>query len=290
MARKRATLTDLLNDLTAKIVYDKFKLLACSQFEWEGLEEYEIKEKHLEKYLFEDGRAIFFKDPKMSYMCLRAHDGHGINNDGDPLNYIATGFNYRKQFSADDCVIIENNRFRQATHDFVMFYVNKITEAERTMDVNVKAVKTPFIIACDNNDVLTFKRIFQMIDGNSPVIYADKSMNLEALTVLKTEAKFLCNDLMDYKKSVENELLTFLGLDNLAVDKKERVNLAEANSNNQITESFADLQLKAREKACEEIREKFGIEISVKRKEVSQNVEYSDVQHNEADRRAPGTD
>ncbi len=288
MAKKRATLTDLLNDLTAKIVYDKFKLLACSAFEWEGLEEYEIKEKHLEKYLFEDGRAIFFKDPKMSYMCLRANDGYGIDNNGDPLNYVATGFNYRKTFSADDCVIIENNRFRQATRDFVMFYVNKITEAERTMDVNVKTMKIPFIIACDQNDVLTFKRIFQMIDGNSPVIYADKSMNLDALNVLKTEAKFLCNDLMDYKKSVENELLTFLGFDNLAVDKKERVNLSEANSNNQITESFAELQLKAREKACEEINEKYGLNISVKRREVSQSVEQPALQYNEADGGTPG--
>lgn len=286
MARKRATLTDLLNDLTAKIIYDKFKLLACSQFEWEGLEEYEIKERHLERYLFEDGKAIFFKDPKMSFMCLRVQDGTGLDKAGDPINYIATGFGYHKQFHRDDCVIIENNIFRKATHDFVMFYVNKITEAERTMDINIKTMKTPFIIACDNNDVLTFKRIFQMIDGNSPAIYADKSMNLEALNVLKTEAKFLGNDLMDYKKSVENELLTFLGFDNLAVDKKERVNLSEANSNNEITQSFAELQLKAREKACEEIREKFGINISVKRREVESYVESPDVRDDETDSRA----
>lgn len=278
MARKRATLTDLLNNLTFATLYDKFKMLSCSAFEWSGLPE-GIEEKFIERYLFTFGKAVFFKHPKMSYMCLEAQDSGRLNVYGEPLGYIATGFNFSKFLNSDECVIIENNPLRKCTHDFVMFYVNKITEAERTMDVNVKSCKTPYIIACDDKDVLTFKRIFQLIDGNTPAIYADKGLNLDALNVLKTDAKFLGNDIMDYKKSVENELLTFLGFDNLAVDKKERVNLSEANSNNQMTKSFADLQLESRKLACEKINEMFGLNISVKRREVETDVEYTNVQH-----------
>lgn len=282
MARKRATLSDLLNDLTFKVVYDKFKLLAMSLFEWDGLPD-GIEERHIEKLLFSEGKAIFFRDPDKSYMCLKCHNGHGVNNYGDPTSYLATGFDYHKYYKANNCVIIENNLLRMSTDKFVMLYVNKITEAERTMDVNVKAVKSPYIIACDDKDVLTFKRIFQQIDGNVPAIYADKGLNLNSLEVLKTDAKFLCNDLMDYKKSVENELLTLLGLDNLAVDKKERVNLSEANSNNEITQSFATLMLESRQLACERINKKYGLEISVKRRESEQNVEHTTLQHNETD-------
>ena len=282
MARKRATLTDLLNDLTFKIIYNKFRMLSTSLFEWGGLPD-GIEERHIEKYLFDGGKAIFFKDPSMSHMCLECHNGGQFNVYGDPLNYIATGFQYNKTIKSDDCVIIENNPMRLATYDFVMFYVNKITESERTMDVNVKSVKTPYVIACDDKDVLTFKRIFQQIDGNTPAIYADKGLNLDALNVLKTDAKFLCNDIMDYKKSVENELLTLLGLDNLAVDKKERVNLSEANSNNEITQSFSNLMLESRQLACDRINEKYDLNISVKRREVEKNVSSVDVQHNETD-------
>lgn len=273
MARKRATLTDLLNDLTFRTVYNKFRMLATSRFEWEGLPE-GIEERHVERFLFDHGKAIFFRDPRMDFMCLEAQDSGQLNVYGDPVGYTAIGFNYHKWLSNDDCVIIENNALRKATHDFVMFYVNKITEAERTMDVNVKSCKTPYIIACDDKDVLTFKRIFQLIDGNTPAIYADKGLNLEAIQVLKTDAVFLGNDLMDYKKSVENELLTFLGVNNLTVDKKERVNLSEANSNNQMIESFSELQLQARKTACERIRERFGVDISVKiRQPVERGVE-----------------
>lgn len=267
MARKRATLTDLMNELTFETLYNKFRLLACSAFEWDGLPD-GIEEKFIERYLFDYGKAVFFRDPHMSYMCLEAQESGEMNVYGEPLFYMATGFNYHRRLSVEDCVIIDNNQHHKATHDFVMFYVNKLSEAERTMDVNVKSCKTPYIIACDDKDVLTFKGIFQMIDGNTPAIYADKGLNLDALNVLKTDAKFLGNDLMDYKKSVENELLTFLGFNNLAVDKKERVNLSEANSNNQITESFAMLQLRSREQACERINAMFGLKVSVKRREV----------------------
>lgn len=280
MARKRANLTDLLNDLTFKTLYQKFKMLSCSAFEWSNLPE-GIEERHIEKLLFDHGKAIFFKDPNMSFMCLQAHDTGQYNVNGDPLRYLATGFKYSKHYDADDCVIIENNILRLCTHDFVMMYVNKLTEAERTMDVNVKRCKTPFIFACDDKDALTFKRLFQQIDGNVPSIYADKNLNLDSLNVFKTEAKFLGNDLMDYKKSVENELLTFLGFNNLAVDKKERVNVSEAESNNEVTKSFADLQLEARKLACDRINTMYGLNISVKRREVEEHVMEPNVSINE---------
>ena len=269
MARKRATLTDLLNDLTFKVLYEKYKLLATSRFIYEGLPE-GIESRHIESLLFENGQAIFFRDKDMSYMCLRADELGQYNVNGDPLRYSATGFNYNKQYDADDCIIIKNNILKIATDPFIMFYVNKLTEAERTMDVNVKVCKTPWIFACDDKDVLTFKRMFQQIDGNTPALYVDKGLNLNAIQVLKTEAKFLGNDLMDYKKSVENELLTFLGFNNMAVDKKERVNVEEAESNNQIIEAFSKLQLQAREDAVKEINKKYGLTISVK-----ENVENS---------------
>ncbi len=285
MARKRATLTDLLNDLTFRIVYDKYKLLSTTSFEWKGLPDM-IKPKYIENYLFDHGKAIFFKDPLMSFMCLEAHDTGELNVYGEPLRYLATGFKYHRHYNADDCVIIENNPMRKSTHDFVMFYVNKITEAERTMDVNVKACKTPYIFACDDKDVLTFKRIFQQIDGNTPAIFADKGLNLDAVSVFKTDAEFLGCTLMDYKRSVENELLTFLGYNNVAIDKKERVNVSETNSNNQVIESFAELQLRSREIACENINKMYGLNVSVKRKEVTADVGCSPLHNNQGDDRA----
>lgn len=285
--RKRATLSDLLNDLTFKVLYNKYKNLAVSRFEWEGLPE-GIEPKYIEQFLFSHGKCIFFKDPKMSFMCLEASSCGKLNIYGEPVKWRATGVGYSKEYDTDNCVIIDNNILRIPTDNIIMFYVNKLTEAERTMDVNVKACKTPIIFACDDNDVLSFKRIFQQVDGNVPAIFADKGLNLSSIEAFKTEAKFLGNELMDYKKQVENELLTVLGINNVAVDKKERVSVPETESNNQLIDSFAQLMLEARQKACEEINEKFGLSVSVKLKEteVQKDVADDSIRHQQTDNRA----
>lgn len=274
MGRKRATLSDLLNQLTFRVLYDKFKLVALNAFEWKGLPE-GIEERHIEKVLFENGYAAFFRAKDMDYMTLPARSDGRVNHYGDPLGYIAYGVNYQTKLSADDCVIIENNKLRIATDDFVMFYVNKLAEIERTMDVNVKACKTPIVFACDDKDVLTFKAIFNKVDGNVPAIFADRNLNMDSIQVFDTKAKFLGIELRDLAHSVEGDLLTFLGQNNVSVEKKERLITDEANANNQLIESFFDLQLEARQRACEEIKKRFGLEITVKPRQPAQPVEKS---------------
>lgn len=258
MARKRMTMTELLNDLTYKTIYDKYKLIAMTAFKWEGLPD-GITERHIERELFSKGKAIFFRDPNMSYMCLAAQDGYGLNHYGDPLSYRAVGLNYNKEYDADDCVIIENNMLRLPTEPFIHFYVNKLVEAERTMDVNIKANKTPVVILCDDKTKLSFMSLFSKVDGNVPAIYADKNLNLDAISSLDLKAQFLGKDLMDYKKAVEGELLTFLGKNNSPVEKRERTVVDEVNANNQLIESFFELQKEARERGAEAIRELYGL-------------------------------
>ena len=266
MARKRANLDDLLNDLTFKALHDKFQLIALNASEWTGLPD-GMEERHIESVLYKHGKAAFFQAPQMGFMALQCETNGQQNVYGDPTGYVAQGVGFTHDMNADDCVIIENNKLRLPTKPFVYFYCNKLAEAERTMDVNIKACKTPIIFACDDKDVLTFKRIFQQVDGNTPAVFADRGLNLDSITSFQTGVKFMGKDLQDYANAVENKLLTFLGMNNTPVDKKERLITDEANANNQLIESFAELQLEARQRACEEINSKFGLTVSVKRRE-----------------------
>jgi hypothetical protein len=268
MARRRANLTDLLNNLTFKTLYEKYQLIAVNAFEWDGLPD-GILERHVEAQLFSHGKAIFYRSADKGFMCLRCDDSGQVNVYNDPLGYIASGVGYTERVPAEDCVIIENNKLRIPTDPFIMFYVNKLVEAERTMDVNIKACKTPVVFACDDKDVLTFKRIFQQVDGNTPAIYADRGLNMDSIQAFQTGVKFMGKDLQDYANSVENKLLTFLGLNNTPVDKKERLITDEAQANNQLIASFADLQMEARKRAAEAINEKYGLNVSVKRREAA---------------------
>lgn len=272
MARKRANLTDLLNDLTFRTLYDKYRLVCMNEWEYTGLPE-GIEERHIERLLFSHGMACFFKAPGMSFMVLECAPGGKVNVYGDPLEYRVHGYNYQKLLRAEDCVIIRNNKLSLPTQPFVMHYVNKITEAERTMDVNVKSCKTPVVFVCDDKDVLSFKQLWKNVDGNIPAHFVDKGLNMDAIQVFQTGVKFMGIELMDYKRAVESDLLTFLGQNNTPVDKKERLITDEAEANNQLIESFSDLQLEARKKACDEINEMFGLNITVQRRVVEKPVE-----------------
>lgn len=263
MSRKRANLTDLLNNLTFRVLYDKFRLVAMNAFEWGNLAD-DLESRHVEKILFEKGCAGYFRAADMDYMCLPVRPSGKVNVNGDPLGYIAYGNGFQQYVPAEKIVIIENNLLRLPTDDFVMFYVNKLTEIERTMDVNVKACKTPIVFACDDKDILTFKSIFQKVDGNVPALFADRNLNMDSIQVFDTKAKFMGIELRDLAHAVEGDLLTFLGQNNVSVEKKERLITDEANANNQLIDSFFDLQLSAREKACEEIKTKFGVDVTVK--------------------------
>lgn len=280
MGRKRANLTDLLNNLTFRALYEKYQLIAVNAFEWDGLPD-GILERHVETRLFMDGKAIFYKSAGKGFMCLTCQNSGQVNVYGDPLGYIAAGVGYTEQVSAEDCIIIENNKLRIATDPFVMFYVNKLTEAERTMDVNIKACKTPVVFACDDKDVLTFKRIFQQVDGNVPAIYADRGLNMDSIQAFKTGVQFMGKDLQDYANSVENKLLTFLGVNNTPVDKKERLITDEAQANDQLIQSFADLQLEARKRAAQAINEKYGLNVTVKRRVCSVENPVEGVENND---------
>lgn len=280
MARKRATLSDLLNDLTFRCLYDKYKLIAINAFKWDGLP-VGVLERHIERVLFRDGKAICFTRTGGTTMVLPVEDGGNLNVYGDPLWYRAHGFNFQQQCRADECVIIENNKLRIPTRDFILFYVNKLTEAERTMDVNIKACKTPVVFTCDDNDLLSFKRMFNQVDGNVPAIFADKGLHLDSIQAFMTGVKFMGNELQDYANSVENKLLTFLGVNNSAVDKKERLITDEANANNELIGSFLDLQLEARQRACEEINAMFGLNVSVSRRQQAVENSVEEVENNE---------
>lgn len=286
MSKKRANMTDLLNNLTYKVIYDKFSLIAMNAFKWGNLPE-GILERHIERTLFTDGLAIFYRPPKLSYVCLQAQELAEYDVHREPLYYNAVGFGHIERVHRDDCVIIENNMLRIPTEQFIHFFANKIYEAERTMDVNVKANKSPVIMLCDDKDVFSLKTIFRKIDGNEPAIYADKKLNPDSISVLDLKAKFIGNELLDYKHSVENELLTFLGINNTAVDKKERLITDEAESNNQLIDSFFELQFEARKRAVEEINSKYGLHITVERRNGGVEKDDENVDNGEEDDDVP---
>lgn len=264
MEQKRITSTDIDNINTERFLYQRFKLLALNMFKWEGLDALGVEERHIENWLFSEGKCLVFKDPDMGLMCLKC-EGLGANVLNDPTHYRATGYGYSEEYRADECVVIENNKLRMPTADAIEYFTNQLYEVVRTRDTNIKTLKLPFLLACNDKNVLTMKKIMEAINKNEPCLTVNKDIvNIDDFVkVIQTGVKPLTAELTDQYHDIMNEALTYLGINNANTDKKERLITSEANANNQLIESCAEMFLEARQRACDEINEKFGTKISV---------------------------
>jgi hypothetical protein len=254
-----------MNVMTANDYYDRLRLIALSLFEWEGLPP-SCDARFLEKTLFTFGQALFVNDPDLGFLNLKCTPSGELNYYDMPLSYHANGVGYSKTFNNDECVVIRNNYLDRPTDWSVVLFASRLTEAERTIDTNIKGQKTPYILRCDNKDLLTMKNIIKQKDDNELTIFGSKSLNLDAIKVFPTLSPFVADKLMEYKQQIWNEALTFFGINNDGgnTQKKERMLTDEVNANNQLISINAEAMLLTRQEACTMINKMYGLNVSVK--------------------------
>lgn len=254
-----------MNVLTANDYYDRLKLIALSLFEWKGLPE-SCNARFLEKTLFTHGQALFVDDETLGELTLKCTPSGELNYYDEPLSYHANGVGYSKTFSKDECVVIRNNIIEKPTEQTVVLFASRLTEAERTIDTNIKGQKTPFVVTCDQKELLSFKNIINQRDENELTVFGSKSFNIDAIKILPTVAPFVADKLMEYKQQIWNEALTFFGINNDGgnTQKRERMIVDEVTANEQIISINAEAMLSTRQEACEMINKMYGLKVSVR--------------------------
>lgn len=259
----RLTPAEWLNNATFCDYYNRLQLLARSVFKWENLPN-GIPERFIEETLFNYGVCVFFDHESLGLMVAKLTQNGTINYYGNPASVQAYGTGLDPvDVDFDKCVLIRNNDMMLPTSLTNFLYANRLAEVERTLDVNVKSQKYPIILQCNDKQLLTIKNIIKKWTGNEPFIVADKKMNMEEMKVLKTDSPFVSDKLLIYKHELWNEYMTFLGLNNVNTDKKERLVVDEANANNQLIEASFNVMYKQRKQACDEINKMFETNIRV---------------------------
>lgn len=258
-------LTEQLNIETYFDYFNRLSLIAQSIFKYENLPNF-INEKWIEKYLFEYGSCVFFNDKNLGFIVTKFNNAGNLNNYDEPTQIRPFGTNYTTDenlINNENCVIIRNNALSVPTVNTVNLYAIRLTEISRTIDVNINAQKTPVLIKCSDKQKLVLKNAYKQWDGNSPVIFADKSLDMATFNVLKTDAPIVFDKLQIQKNMIWNEIMTVLGINNANMDKKERLVDDEVRANNEQVEICADVMLKSRELAVEQINNLFGLNIKV---------------------------
>ena len=198
-----------------------------------------------------------------------ACDGGYINLYGLPteVQCYSYRFNQRRSLYTVDtgeekdkeCILVMNNYERVPTAATIQLFAYRLAEAQRTADVNIKAQRTPVLITTDQKQYFTLKKMYEEFDGNTPAIFGDKNLvTPDALKSLKTDAPYIADKIMDYKREIWNEFLTFCGISNLS-EKRERMISNEVDSNNELVNLNLQALLVPRKEACRQFNEKFGL-------------------------------
>ena len=228
----------MLNSLIFNYYFQKLLDIAVAVFNYEGLPA-DIDVGYLEYLLISRGAAVITYDKAADqFIVLQLAEIIEYNYAHKPYKYrgIAPITGYQsEELSSKNSVVVYNN-----------------------LSVLVKATE---------NQRLTMINLYQQYDGNQPFIFADKSLDLDGLSVLSTNAPFVADKLDDLKSKVWNEALTYLGVSNVSINKKERLITDEVVRSQGGVVASRYSRLQARQTAIEQFNDIYGTTASVEFRE-----------------------
>ena len=259
----------LMNNATYEQYFNRLMELSISMFEWKNLPS-TCDARYLELALFMNGSAVFFQDDVLEdYVVLDVICSGRLDVYGNPVLRRAYSRynNYQKLLKGNNSVIIWNNCLRTNSILDVEMFAKRLYNLDRIIDVNANAQKTPVLIKCDETQRLTMLNVYKEYDGNSPVIFGDKALNSNGLEVLSTGAPYVADKIYTLKTQIWNEALTYLGISNINVQKKERLITDEVTRNQGGTIASRYSRLESRREAARKINDMFGLNIEVNYRE-----------------------
>ena len=183
-----------------------------------------------------------------------------------------------------DCVIGWAHSSHAPIRSLVMYYIEKIVDVEKTIEMNLFVHKLPRLVVCAPEDKNRVDDLMQRIEAGEKKLFLESDDVQAIKNVLESgsNTSYIIDKLYQYKQNLENELLTFLGVNNNPIEKAERLITDEANSNNQLISACGDCFLDTIQDFCDEVSQVLEFPLSVETKTLP-IIEYSSDEENKDD-------
>lgn len=264
-AKLRLKQNNAENAAAVNLYVNRLLDLCLSVFKWNGLPD-NIDPRYIERALAMKGYVLFFRDDVMDrYLCLECMQNGPFDVYNVPINRTAYAANgYQNSLNNGNSVLIYNNYTRTTMINVIRNYAKSLFICDRVVDINLNRQKTPNIILTTESQLLTLKNLFQQVDENAPIIFADKNAGLiEALQNIDITAPFVADKVFQLKRKIWGEAMNFIGLTANTEEKAERLVTGEVDNYNQNTYAQRFTRLAARQDGCALINQMFGLNVSV---------------------------
>lgn len=232
-------------------------------FNWNNLP---FPQKEIEIRLILDGYCGFLKDDKLGLM-VASGGMSGVTQYFDEFATFTwsapTITNNKPRTIGKDCIVINNTQLRNSLYPMIMRYASLLSHADISLKVALVNLRETNTFA--SNDQNTAENIRQYHEksyiGEMDCII-DESLveNIKNLTENLSKTNIM--DCLDVRNELLRSFFAEIGIQTNK-DKKERMIKSEVNSNQQMLLFNISDMLSERQKACQEINNMFGTNISV---------------------------
>ena len=179
-----------------------------------------------------------------------------------------------------DCSIIKLTPDYRGAYDVVSTFSDMMALTFESMGINLINTKLAYVFSSDNKAMAeSFKQLYEEIASGNPAAFADKNLfdadgNPRWVQFNQNlKQTFLGNDFTTFMTSIESMFLSFIGIENVNFEKRERLTNDEVNANNENTHAISRVWLNSLQESMNKTNDLFGLNLSVK---LSADYEFKD--------------
>ena len=232
----------------AQNLKNKYYNVWMSKFKWSGLDE-EIKEQeqnYIMRHFWSEGTVALrnIKGVNLRAMCPWNTETYNyldfpekivlVNKRGVSKTIIPS----TPQVVNKDVALLYCLPNHKSISSVVYYYIERMIQVEIVINNNLKLQNIPFVIGVTEEDKDQFDDIIEKILNNELVVFTSVN-DIKKLQTLATNAPYIVDKLKTYLVSLENELLTVLGIDNSGAQAKQaQLTVDEVNASNDIINDY----------------------------------------------------
>lgn len=264
--KKKLVNSQLSNFKTYNMYFREMLALAENVFEFENLPKF-IDVAYLNKTLLRKGSVAFFKDEVMGLIALPYAEIGNKDVYGRPTKIEVFGYGtrgYHQILNQNDYVIMYDNNGRYPLYLDISQIAERLALCVRTCDINIVHQRTPRVWKTNRDMELSLKQVINDVDSMQENVVTYESLDIDDVEGVLNPAPYVTDKIDEHITKIWAEFYRLIGVANLQVEKKERMIVDEMTATQGGTIASRYSRFEPRKNALEKIKEKFGIDITVK--------------------------
>ena len=227
---------------------------------------FKVDSKHWIIAPFSISQWDIYRNP---YKIKIAYINSNVYSDGDSIKTaMPTEWTYKEFTVGEDAVIFKAFDYFEGYLDLIKNTSNTLANLDKAINTAITNNNVNFLAFAKNQgEANTIKKAYERATRGEPLVVINKELSPEEGNLLNAFASnnpaAMLDKLLAARRGVMNNFLTEIGINNANIDKKERLNSMEVNSNSEEVSANCCVVYDNLKRCFDEFNKLTGIGISI---------------------------